>query len=985
MRKLLPLLTLLLLPMTVGAQESNSTAQVLPPPAVLVKINGKSEPIRVKSVETRVRIFGPLAETRATLTFYNPHDRNLSGDLYFPLPEGSTVSGYALDINGVLVEGVAVTKEKARQTFEKEVRKGIDPGLIEWTKGNSFKTRIFPLPAKGTRTIQVSYVSEIVETDKGGVYHLPLDFKSSLEAFSLRVEILQSTVKPVVANAMQGFQFGTWQKGFVATATLKNAALTEDLWITLPDTGKQPVYVERGDDGVHRFLIDHDVAATGKTGAVSRPNHVTLLWDASGSRANADHDREFQFLRAYLGGLLEEKPELGLSLVVFRNRAERAESIDLKAGGLETLFRRLSTIRYDGGTQVSSISPAKGARTDLYLLFTDGISTFGESDPGAITLPVYVLNTSTVADASFMKSLARQSGGRYFNLHRTPASKAAAALGRSPHSFLSASAKAADVSETYPQIPQPADGRFLFAGELKADATEVVLNFGAAGKVTGHKAFSVSKANAIEGDLLRRYWAQRKLNHLLVAQKENQDAITWLGRKHGLVTPFTSLIVLETLEQYVEHKILPPKSLKAVRDRYIQIVESQRLAEKETERQKLERIVGLWKQRVAWWKTEFNVPEGFRYGARKQKKSADRERGRRAGAPSNAPMAEESEGEMDGAAMDDEAAGGAEPRASAESKNASGTKGDAGGSDAKIVVAKWDPKTPYLEALKAAAQDKRFDVYMEQRKTYGTSPAFFLDCADFFLNAENERIGIQVLSNIAEMELESAPLLRILASRLKQLNKLDLSVLVFEEVLAMRAEEPQSWRDLGLVLALRGTTADYARSIELLYHVVLNTWDRFSEIELLTLMELNTIIPKAKAAGVTQIPVDGRLIEALSVDIRIVMTWDADLTDMDLHVLEPSGEEAFYSHNRTTIGGLVSRDFTQGYGPEEYLVKTAMPGTYEIKTKFFGSRAAELIGAVTLHVDIYTHYGTPNEKKQSLTLRLTENKETFVVGKITFK
>jgi Ca-activated chloride channel family protein len=283
-------------------------------------------------------------------------------------------------------------------------------------------------------------------------------------------------------------------------------------------------------------------------------------------------------------------------------------------------------------------------------------------------------------------------------------------------------------------------------------------------------------------------------------------------------------------------------------------------------------------------------------------------------------------------------------------------------------------------------------VLLRQRETYGTSPAFFLDCADFFLKNQNEAMGIQVLSNIAEMELESAPLLRILASRLKQLGKLDLSVLVFEEVLKMRAEEPQSWRDLGLVLALRASKApsasaqaDYQRSIKLLNHVVLNTWDRFSEIELLTLMELNTIIPKAKAAGVSEIRVDSRLIEPLTVDMRIVMTWDADLTDMDLHVVEPSGEEAYYSHNRTTIGGLVSRDFTQGYGPEEYLVKKAMPGVYAIKTKFYGSRAAELIGAVTLHVDIYTHYGTPREKKQSLTLRLTERKETFLVGKVTFQ
>ena len=166
--------------------------------------------------------------------------------------------------------------------------------------------------------------------------------------------------------------------------------------------------------------------------------------------------------------------------------------------------------------------------------------------------------------------------------------------------------------------------------------------------------------------------------------------------------------------------------------------------------------------------------------------------------------------------------------------------------------------------------------------------------------------------------------------------------------------------------------------------LVLNKWDRFQEIELLTLMELNQVIPKARAAGVTEIPVDPRLIKPLPVDIRIVMTWDADLTDMDLHVIEPSDEEAFYGHNRTTIGGLVSRDFTQGYGPEEYLLKKAMHGNYVIKTKFYGSSAAKLIGAVTLHVDVYTNYGRPNQKVQSMTLRLTGEKEMFTVGMIEF-
>jgi len=163
---------------------------------------------------------------------------------------------------------------------------------------------------------------------------------------------------------------------------------------------------------------------------------------------------------------------------------------------------------------------------------------------------------------------------------------------------------------------------------------------------------------------------------------------------------------------------------------------------------------------------------------------------------------------------------------------------------------------------------------------------------------------------------------------------------------------------------------------------VMGTWDRFDEIELIALVELNDLWPRAKAAGVAAWPLDPRLEKRLDMDVRIVMTWDADMTDMDLHVLEASDEEAYYGHNLTTIGGKVSRDFTQGYGPEEYSLRRAMHGTYKIKSHFYGSSAADLIGAVTLQVDVYTNFGRPSEKRRSLTFRLTDRKEEFVLGEI---
>jgi hypothetical protein len=257
----------------------------------------------------------------------------------------------------------------------------------------------------------------------------------------------------------------------------------------------------------------------------------------------------------------------------------------------------------------------------------------------------------------------------------------------------------------------------------------------------------------------------------------------------------------------------------------------------------------------------------------------------------------------------------------------------------------------------------------------------------------------------------------VLGYRLLQIGQLDLAVQTFQQVLDLRPEEPQSYRDLALALARRadngadpeptpmsgkvtlfnGTQpfvedpkwmairADYARAIDLLTQVVMGRWDqRFPEIEVIALEEVNRIIPRAKAAGVSAVPLDPRLIKLLDVDVRIVMTWSADNTDIDLWVTEPSGEKAFYQHNRTTIGGLVSCDFTQGYGPEEYMVRRAAHGMYKINANFYGSRSTRLLGPVTVQVDVLTNFGRANEQRKSLTLRLTEAKETFRIGEIEF-
>ena len=91
-----------------------------------------------------------------------------------------------------------------------------------------------------------------------------------------------------------------------------------------------------------------------------------------------------------------------------------------------------------------------------------------------------------------------------------------------------------------------------------------------------------------------------------------------------------------------------------------------------------------------------------------------------------------------------------------------------------------------------------------------------------------------------------------------------------------------------------------------------------------------------------------------------------------------------YDHNRTTIGGLVSKDFTQGYGPEEYCLRHAMHGTYRVEANYYGSQAQELMGPVTVQAEVITHFGRPDEKRKNLTFRLETQKDIVPVGEIEF-
>ena len=83
------------------------------------------------------------------------------------------------------------------------------------------------------------------------------------------------------------------------------------------------------------------------------------------------------------------------------------------------------------------------------------------------------------------------------------------------------------------------------------------------------------------------------------------------------------------------------------------------------------------------------------------------------------------------------------------------------------------------------------------------------------------------------------------------------------------------------------------------------------------------------------------------------------------------------------MGGHISRDFTQGYGPEEYVVRRGMSGTYHIQADYYGSSQQTMIGPATFLATVFTNFGRPDEGRRTLTVRIVEVKDVIDVGEVT--
>ena len=98
-----------------------------------------------------------------------------------------------------------------------------------------------------------------------------------------------------------------------------------------------------------------------------------------------------------------------------------------------------------------------------------------------------------------------------------------------------------------------------------------------------------------------------------------------------------------------------------------------------------------------------------------------------------------------------------------------------------------------------------------------------------------------------------------------------------------------------------------------------------------------------RAEAVRVRPVRRKLAEDAGVKLdqwdalRVTMCWETDANDVDLHVVDPNGEECFYQHKNNASGLELYSDQTQGLGPEVIRTLKAIPGTYHVAVNYFSA------------------------------------------------
>jgi Ca-activated chloride channel family protein len=544
-------------------------------------------PLSVKYHYVKVEIVNQVAKTSVDQVFINHFDRDIEGTYIFPVPEGASVSDFAMYIGSERVVGEMLDSREARRIYEDIVRRMRDPGLLEYMGRNLFRARVYPIPAHGEKRVQISY-TEVLKSENGLVKYLyPLNTEKFSRdpltdvSISVRIESqvpIINVYSPSHKVSVRKDGEGQARVGYEDKDVRPDKDFLVYYSLSKDDVGLSFMNWDGPDGNFFMLLASPRFAAPGEK-IVNK--NVVLVLDSSGSMSGAKIRQAKEAARFILNHLDRRD---AFTLIDFDDGVT-AFSDGLVPATEENVGRALKfveAIEDSGGTNINdallgALSRMRDGERPSYVLFlTDGLPTVGTTGTEDILRNVhkaddlrsriFVFGVGDDVNTELLDRLSSDHRGASVYIGETEDLEVAVSSFYEKISWplladIAVDFKGIETSQVYPRgLPDLFKGsQLVLVGKYRGAGPVSVVLTGKAGREA--KRFVLESRPLTGSDrfgFLPRLWATRRIGYLLEEirlqgqNKELADEIRRLGLKYGIVTPYTSFLVTEREQMTID-------------------------------------------------------------------------------------------------------------------------------------------------------------------------------------------------------------------------------------------------------------------------------------------------------------------------------------------------------------------------------------------------------------------------------------------------
>ncbi len=552
-------------------------------------------PIKTCNISIDVNPF--IATTVVELEFYNDKNQEVEAYQSFQLNRGQVITDFQLELHGKYREGSIEEKWKARNAYNSIVGKRIDPAIIQMDGNNNYSLNIYPVAAKSSRKIKFTITQMMTEENLKLIYSLPLNFKSITEKFNLDIRVSKPASIPYAnTGLLNGRLFSMHNEEAILSQHEKDIILNKPLSFSIAQFTNQPQICVNKQNGQTHFLMRlyPDVPRY----YASKPKSINVYWDVSLSGLQRNLLKELDFLETYIN----ENEINKATLILFNQQLQGVIAFNRVKDNFNSIRNYLLSYKYGGATQLGILN-FSNVLADAVLLFSDGINSIGNAQPklGAVQVN-YITSTYNRHYQQHYEKFIGNTGGSVINLLYTDVRKAVNKIDTAENFLFKYTAGNMRIHESF---PIRLGGSILLSGTMD-HADNLELFYGNNTYTAKSENYFINDNQVCDPVTYKKMRMLKTYDSLMYSNQHYwqwQDMIVF-GLTERVVTPQTSYLVLERIEDYIKYKIAPPKELEAAcaERNYVYRSEYKIKALKQfNEQEGLETVVKNYNDRISWW------------------------------------------------------------------------------------------------------------------------------------------------------------------------------------------------------------------------------------------------------------------------------------------------------------------------------------------------------------------------------------------------